>query len=236
MARSLHSSEQNMWSQNLRHHDTKRSTVHEDVRMIAYSALATVAVRCVVCLLANTMESRDARRPYKPRLLLHVVDKPDFEHMEFSMLFARFVDDAISSDIRKEEVMNPPQRPIYGDAQSGHFRAKHVLLLSSCSFHSKACFVLAAVKREDRLHYSLDSPQTTPSFLYHFPPSSHQLMPLTDRGITKYPLFLPREQKHNSEFESVVDSDTSLRIAAFCIRRIVRNGCWLVITLSPLIE
>ena len=63
MARSLHSSEQNMWSQNLRYDERKRGTVHEDVRMIAYSALATVAVRCVVCLLADTMESRGARRP-----------------------------------------------------------------------------------------------------------------------------------------------------------------------------
>ena len=236
MARSLHSSEQNMWSQNLRYDERKRGTVHEDVRMIAYSALATVAVRCVVCLLADTMESRDARRPYKPRLLLHVVDKPDFEHMEFSMLFARFVDDAISSDIGREELMNPPQRPIYGDAQSGHFRAKHVLLLSSRFFHSTTCCIPAAVQREDRFHNSLDSMKTTPSFLHRFPPSSFQLMPLATRGITKYPLFLPQTQKHNSEFESFVASDSPLRIAAFCIRRIVRNGCWLVITLSPLIE
>ena len=236
MARSLHSSEQNMWSQNLRYDERKRGTVHEDVRMIAYSALATVAVRCVVCLLADTMESRDARRPYKPRLLLHVVDKPDFEHMEFSMLFARFVDDAISSDIGREELMNPPQRPIYGDAQSGHFRAKHVLLLSSRFFHSTTCFVPAAVQREGRFHNSLDSLKTTSSFLHRFPPSSFQLMPLATRGITKYPLFLPQTQKHNSEFESFVASDSPLRITAFCIRRIVRNGCWLAITLSPLIE
>ena len=134
MARSLHSSEQNMWSQNLRYDERKRGTVHEDVRMIAYSALATVAVRCVVCLLADTMESRDARRPYKPRLLLHVVDKPDFEHMEFSMLFARFVDDAISSDIGREELMNPPQRPIYGDA--------HEFFLWPGFFHIQCLFKL----------------------------------------------------------------------------------------------
>ena len=103
MARSLHSSEQNMWSQNLRHDDANRSTVHEDVRVIAYSALATIAMRCVVRFLAHPIGSRAARCSYKPRLLLHVVDEPAFEHMEFSMLFARFVDDAISSDMERKK-------------------------------------------------------------------------------------------------------------------------------------
>lgn len=113
MALSRHSSEQNIWSQNLHCYSQTASRLHEDVGMFANAALTSITVRSIFHLLAYTTQSSHKEAYYKPRGFFPLEDERDFEYIVFSMLFAKAFDDGISSDIGSEEMMNPPRSPIY---------------------------------------------------------------------------------------------------------------------------